>query len=202
MDEIILVGAGSHAIACIDVIEQASQFKIAGLIEKEKITKKNYLGYFIIGTDENLKLLRQKYTYALLTVGQLKSPETRVKLFGLLNQHNYKLPVIISPRAYVSKHAQVDSGTIIMHEAIVNAKARIGENCIINNKALIEHGAIISDHCHVATGAIINGDVRVGEGTFIGSGVVTKHSISIGSNCIVGAGVTLKKDLKSGEKSI
>ena len=36
MDEIILIGAGGHARACIDVIELSRQFKVAGLIAKEK----------------------------------------------------------------------------------------------------------------------------------------------------------------------
>ena len=36
MDEIILVGAGGHARSCIDVIELSGQYKIAGLVEKDK----------------------------------------------------------------------------------------------------------------------------------------------------------------------
>lgn len=33
-----------------------------------------------------------------------------------------KLPVIISPLAYVSKHAGIEEGTIVMHYALENAK--------------------------------------------------------------------------------
>jgi sugar O-acyltransferase (sialic acid O-acetyltransferase NeuD family) len=197
VDEIILVGAGGHARACIDVIELAGQMKIAGFIEKNETNNKRILGYPIIGTDDDLQNLRHKYSYALITIGQIKSPETRIKFYQLLKGMDYTLPVIISPRAYVSKHAQIDDGTIIMHNVIVNANAKIGKNCIINNKALIEHDASISDHCHIATGAIVNGEVKVGAESFIGSGVVTKQSISIGNNCIIGAGVNLKRNIES-----
>ena len=34
MDELIIVGAGGHAKACIDVIEKQSKYKIIGLIEQ------------------------------------------------------------------------------------------------------------------------------------------------------------------------
>ena len=155
------------------------------------------LGYPIIGTDDDLKNLRKKYDYAFITVGQIKSPEIRIKLYNLIKELDFTLPVIISPKAYVSKHAQIGEGSIIMHGVIINANAKIGNNCIINNRALIEHDAVIGDHCHIATGAIINGEVSVGNETFIGSGAVTKQCISIGNNCIVGAGVTLKSNVNS-----
>ena len=197
MNEIILIGAGGHARACIDVIEQSGQFKIAGLVEKGKLNNKENLGYPIIGTDDDLQNLRQKYSHSLITVGQIKSPKIRIKLYQLLKELDFTLPVIVSSQAYVSKHAQIGEGTIIMHGVIINANAKIGNNCIINNRALIEHDAVIGDHCHIATGAIINGEVSVENETFIGSGAVTKQAISIGKNCVIGAGVVLKNDIES-----
>ena len=199
MDKILLIGAGGHARACIDVIETVGLFEISGLIEKDGKINYDSLGYPIIATDNDLQDLREQYSNALITVGQIKSPIARIKLYQLLKELGFTLPVIISSQAYVSKHTQIGDGTIIMHGAIVNANAKIGKNCIINNRALIEHDSIIGDHCHVSTGAIINGEVSVGNETFIGSGVITKQSISIGKNCIIGAGIVLKKDVNSNE---
>jgi|TARA_Y100000034_G_scaffold13762_1_gene14351 sugar O-acyltransferase (sialic acid O-acetyltransferase NeuD family) len=196
MDEIILVGAGGHARSCIDVIELSGQYKIAGLVEKDNKDGQENLGYPILGSDDDLRVLRQKYSHAFVTVGQIKSPETRIILFQRLQELDYQFPVIVSPRAYVSKNAQISKGTIVLHDAMVNANAKVGKNCIINNKALIEHDALIGDHCHIATGAIVNGKVAVGNESFIGSGAVTKQSISIGNNCVIGAGVVVKIDLE------
>jgi len=196
VDEIILIGAGGHARACIDVIELAGQYKIAGLVEKDESNCEENLGYPIIGTDEDLRNLRKKYQYALITVGQIKLAATRVQLFDMLNDLKYKLPVIVSPRAHLSQHSEVGDGTIIMHDVIVNANAKIGRNCIINNKVLIEHDATVGNHSHVATGAIVNGEVTVGRECFIGSGAVTKQSISIDNNCVIGAGAVIKTDIE------
>ena len=165
MDEILLIGAGGHARACIDVIELAGQFKIAGVVEKDDLNVARNIGYPVIGVNDDLEILRKKYTYALVTIGLIKSPETRIKIYKMLKAHDYQLPIVISPSAYVSKHAEICEGTIIMHSAIVNSGARIGSNCIINNLALIEHDVKIGNHCHIATGAILNGEVQVGEGT-------------------------------------
>jgi sugar O-acyltransferase (sialic acid O-acetyltransferase NeuD family) len=199
MDKILLIGAGGHARACIDVIEMSNQFKIVGLIEKDKEITDSNLGYPTIGVDNDLQNLRQKYNHALITVGQIKSPIIRIKLYQLLIELDFQLPVIISPKAYVSKHSQIGEGSIIMHGAIVNANAKIGKNCIINNYSLVEHDSTIGDHCHIATGAIINGEVTIGCETFIGSGAITKQCISIGNNCIIGAGAILKSDVNSSQ---
>ena len=196
MDKIILIGAGGHARSCIDVLEKENQFEIAGLIEKGESISNESLGYPVIGTDDDLQVLRQQYKNALITVGQIKSPKVRIKLFQLLKKLDFTLPVILSPKSYVSKHAQIGEGSIIMHGAIVNANAKIGINCIINNKSLIEHDVVIGDHCHISTGAIVNGEVSVGSESFIGSGAVTKQSISIDNNCVIGAGAVIKTDVE------
>jgi len=196
MDEIILIGTGGHSRACIDVIELSGQFKIAGLVGDGVSKGKENLGYSVIGKDDDLKRLRQSYSNVLIAVGQIKSPATRMKIYVLLQESNYNLPVIISPRAYVSKHAYIGKGTIVMHDAIVNANAKVGKNCIINNKVLIEHDAIVGDHCHISTGAIVNGEVEIGNESFLGSGVVTRHSLSVGNNCVIGAGIVVKNDIE------
>ncbi|MDO8454783.1 MAG: NeuD/PglB/VioB family sugar acetyltransferase [Sulfurimonas sp.] len=175
MEEILLIGGGGHCKSVIDVIEQEKRYKIAGIIDKKELIGNEVLGYKIIGCDENLKDLRQKYSHAIVTVGHIKSNEIRVKLFKLLKELDFHMPTIISPHAYVSKHAFVDEGSLIMHHALVNPHAKIGKNCIINSKALIEHDAVIEDFVHIATGAIINGGATVKENTFFGSGAVMRE---------------------------
>ncbi len=198
MNEIIIIGGGGHASSCIDVIEESKEFTISGIIDNN-LNNTCIMGYDIIGDDSKLERLRNKYEYALIAIGQIKSPKTRIDIFDKLKKLNYKLPIIISPRAHVSKHSQINEGTIVMHDAIINAKSRVGSNCIINNKALVEHDAQIGNNCHISTGAIVNGCVTIGSNTFIGSGVVTKQNIEIGSNCIIGAGKTITNNIKSDE---
>lgn len=191
--QIILVGAGGHCRSCIDVIEMEGRFSVAGVVDQPDAGDvAPVLGYPVLGTDNDLSALRKRYDYALVTVGQIKTPTARIQLFERLLVLGFKLPVIVSPRAYVSRHAKVGSGTVVMHDAFINAGASVGENCIINSKALIEHDAIVGSHCHISTGAIINGGVRVGGGTFFGSNAVSVQSISIPAGSFIRAGTLVR----------
>lgn len=187
MKDIILIGGGSHCKSVIDVIEQEGRFKIAGIIDKPHRLGLNILDYQIIGNDSDLNLLSKEYEYALITIGQIKSPSLRIKLFDLAVKAGFKLPKIISPNAYVSEHSSIGEGVVVMHHAVVNASVSIGNNCIINSKALIEHDSRIYSHCHISTNATINGGVKVESGCFIGSGSVVKEMITIDKNSFIKA---------------
>ena len=195
MKKIILIGGGGHCKSCIDVIEQAGAFQIAGIVDVTEKLHQKILGYEVIATDDDLPQLVNEYENFLITLGQIKSPDKRIRIFQTLKESGAKLPVIISPLAYVSKHTETGDGTIIMHHALINAGAKIGSNCIINNKAMVEHDAIIGNHCHIATGAIINGGVKVRSGTFFGSNAVCKEYIEIGENAVIGCGAKITKNV-------
>jgi sugar O-acyltransferase (sialic acid O-acetyltransferase NeuD family) len=188
---LILIGGGGHCASCIDVVEQENKFTIAGIVDKDNSTK-NLLGYPLLGCDDDLEKIRASFDYALITIGQIKSSAIRIRLFELTKSLGFILPAIISSRAYVSRHASVGEGTIVMHDALINARASVGNNCIINSKALIEHDVVIEDNCHISTGAIINGGVTVKQGTFIGSNAVTKESIQTHKYDFIKAGSIFK----------
>jgi sugar O-acyltransferase (sialic acid O-acetyltransferase NeuD family) len=192
MRQILLIGAGGHCKSCIDVIEQIGEWQIAGIIDRKDSGVTDVLGYPVIGCDDDLPELKKQYDYAFVTVGQIQSAELKIKLFNRLKSLGFKQPVLISPLAYVSKHAKVGEGSIVMHCAMVNAAAKIGNNCIINSKALIEHDAVIHDDCHISTGASINGVVVVGEQTFVGSHATIKQAIVIPSKSFIKAGSLVK----------
>jgi sugar O-acyltransferase (sialic acid O-acetyltransferase NeuD family) len=192
MNDIILIGGGGHCESVIDVIEQEGRFEIAGIVDKPELLGTTVLGYKVIGDDSDLVKMVKKYKYALVTVGQIKSSSLRIKLFDLALEAGFILPNVISPNSYVSQHAFIGSGTVVMHKALINANATIGDNCIVNSKALIEHDCRISEHCHISTNATINGGVIVQSGCFIGSGSITKESITIAKNSFIKAGSLVK----------
>lgn len=195
-EQIILIGGGGHCKACIDVIEAEEKFKIAGIVDvKEKINQK-ILGYNIIAADENLPELAKEYRYFFITIGQTKSPLLRTEKFNFLKSLNVIFPVIISPAAYISKHATIGEGTIIMHKVVVNTNANIGKNCIINTGAIIEHDCLIGSHVHISLGTVLSGGITIGEGVLIGVGASVMQGIQIGRNAVVGAGSVVINDIE------
>ena len=197
--KIILIGAGGHAESCIDVIKKNKKYQIAGLIGTKSEVGKSILGHKVIGSDKDLKFLSGKIKYAIITVGQIKTAEKRKKIYNLLRTLNFKLPVIISPLAYVSKFSKIGDGTIVMHFALINSKTQIGNNCIINSKALIEHGTSIGNHCHVSTSATINSGVTINDEVFIGSSSCIKQNLKIGTGSLIAMGSRILKNVPKGK---
>jgi sugar O-acyltransferase (sialic acid O-acetyltransferase NeuD family) len=192
-ENIILIGGGGHCRSCIDVIEQEGRFTIAGIVDVPEKKGHSVLDYPVIGSDADMKELIKIFPNVLITLGQIKSPGRRVEIFNDLMQMGARLPVIQSPLAYVSSHARVGEGTIVMHHALINAGVNVGRNCIINTKSLVEHDAVIEDHCHISTGAIVNGGVTIGSGSFFGSGAVSKEYTSIPANSFIRANRLISK---------
>lgn len=193
--DLLLIGAGGHAAACIDVIESNGNFSIVGLVGLPSEIGSKKLGYEVIGSDKDLIALGEKYSNCLITLGQTDTPELRINLFNKAKKVGFAFPVIISSRSYLSPHARVGEGTILMHDSLVNAGAVIGRNCIINTKALIEHDSKIGDNCHVSTGAIVNGSVEIADSVFIGSSSTIRNGLNIGSGAVIGMGSTVLSDL-------
>jgi len=190
--KIILVGGGGHCRAVIDVIEQEGIYDIAGIIDQPQKKGKNVLGYSVIGSDDEIPHLAKDGYYFIVTVGHIKSPKIRIEIFKQIEQHTDKIATIVSPLAYVSSHAKIAKGTVIMHHVLVNAGASIGKNCIINTKALVEHDAVVENHCHISTGAIINGGTIVKEGTFFGSNAASKEYVKTNEIDFIKAGDIFK----------
>jgi len=197
MKEIVLVGGGGHCRACIDVIEQQGLYQIAGIVDRAEKKGQEVLGYAVFAADADLPLLATQYRYFLITVGQIKSSTRRRELFETILTNGGALPSIVSPLAYVSKHARIGAGTIVMHHALINAGAVVGDNCIVNSKSLVEHDVSIGNHCHMATGSVVNGGVVVGDESFVGSGSVIREGIVVGKRCIIGCHAVLQKSVQN-----
>ena len=199
MKKIILIGGGGHCKSCIDVIESTKKFKIIGIIDKKERLNSQVLNYPIIGSDEYILDLSKQADCFLITLGHIGESPRRKALFEFLEKNKLTLASIVSPFATVSKHASINSGTIVMHHSIINADAKVGKNCIINTNSLIEHDTHIGDHSHVATGATINGNVSIEKNCFIGSNSTINLGITIHENSIIASQSLVTKSLtKSG----
>ena len=199
---LLLIGAGGHAKACIDVIEQEDNFRIIGLGGSPNEVGTQVLGYEVLGTDEVLSELLSLTEFALIAVGQIGVDDLRSTLLSKIINAGFKSPIVTSPLAFVSPHAVIGKGTVVMHRAMINAGAKIGDNCIINSHALVEHDVVVEDHCHIATSATINGGSTVGRSSFIGSGSTIRESINIGKMCAIGMGLSVRHDLPANSRFI
>jgi len=190
---LVLIGGGGHCKSVIEVAESAG-YNILGILDRPEEVGKKVLAHEVIGVDDDISQFVDKAEF-VITVGFIKNPSLRIKLYEKVLQAGGKLATLIASTAYVSKYAKIGQGTVVMHQAFVNAGAEIGDNVIINTLANIEHDACIGNQCHISTGAMINGDCKVGDNCFIGSQSVLANAISICPNVVVGAGSFVRKNI-------
>lgn len=190
---LVLVGGGGHCKSVIEAAESAG-YSILGVLDMPEEVGKTILSTKVMGTDDDIPVYVDKAEF-VITVGFIKNPATRIKLYDKVKEAGGKLATVIASTAYVSKYAEIGEGTVVLHQAFVNAGAKVGKNVILNTATNIEHDAVIGDQCHISTGAMINGDCKVGENCFIGSQSVLANGVSISNDIIIGAGSFVRNDL-------
>ena len=192
---LILVGGGGHCKSVIEVAESAG-YEIKGILDMpDEVGKEVLPGHKVIGTDDEIPQYVEECDF-IITVGFIKNPALRIKLYNKVKAAGGRLATIIASTAHVSKYAELGEGTVIMHHAFVNAGAKIGDNCIINTFVNIEHDAEVGNQCHISTGTMGNGECKIGESCFIGSQSVCANCIEIASDIIVGAGSVVRKSIR------
>jgi len=192
---LILIGGGGHCKSVIEVAECAG-YEIKGILDMPDEVGKDVLpGHKVIGTDDEIPQYVEECDF-IITVGFIKNPALRIKLYNKVKAAGGRLATIIASTAHVSKYAELGEGTVIMHHAFVNAGAKIGDNCIINTFVNIEHDAEVGNQCHISTGTMVNGECKIGENCFIGSQSVCANCIEIASDIIVGAGSVVRKSIR------
>ena len=192
---LILIGGGGHCKSVIEVAESAG-YEIKGILDMpDEVGKEVLPGHKVIGTDDEIPQYVEECDF-IITVGFIKNPALRIKLYNKVKAAGGRLASIIASTAHVSKYAELGEGTVIMHQAFVNAGAKIGDNCIINTFVNIEHDAEVGNQCHISTGTMVNGECKIGENCFIGSQSVCANCIEIASDIIVGAGSVVRKSIR------
>ena len=202
MKEIILIGGGGHCAACLDVLGAAGQYRPAAIVDRPEALGRELCGHKITATDHDLPKLVARFAFALICLGQIKSAAPRRAIYQRLKELGAKLPVHISPLAYVSAHSYLNEGSIVMHQALVNARAQVGANAIINTRALLEHDVTVEPHCHISTGALLNGNCYIETGCFVGSGAVLREGIRIGAESVIGCGAVVVADVPPGSRVV
>ena len=104
MKDLLIVGCGGHSKSIIEIINKV-EWNIVGLIGKDNEQKRVIGDYEVIGTDNDLELLREKYIYGFVSIGQIGFPNIRKMVIDRMRTFNYEFPKIISKFSIISKNA-------------------------------------------------------------------------------------------------
>ncbi|WP_414151378.1 acetyltransferase [Acetobacterium carbinolicum] len=195
-DRILLIGGGGHCKSVLDSLLNLSHYDEIRIIDKKENVGNKILSIDIIGTDDDLvRLFKEGYKNAFVSVGSIGNTSHRRKIFELVEIIGFNTPNIIDSSAIVSENAIVNKGIFIGRNAIINADATINTGAIINTGSIIEHNCFIDKFAHISPGAVLCGDVTVGENTHIGAASVLKQQVTVGRDTVIGMGSVVICDI-------
>lgn len=196
--KLLLIGDGGHCRSVLDSVIAAGHYKEIGIVGKNSDSKGIHNKHYI-GTDEDLaRLYHAGWKNAFITVGSVGDTSVREKLYSLLTETGFNLPVIIDPSAIVASDTSILEGTFIGKRAVVNSGTIIDKCAIINTGAIIEHDCTIGKFVHISPAATVCGVVNVGDYSHVGAGSTIRQQITIGERALIGAGSVVVDDIPSG----
>lgn len=93
-----------------------------------------------------------EYSFGIAAIG---NPETRNEMTKRLVENCYHIPVLVHPRAFVGKYANLKRGCIVEPMAVVNSGFDIGECTFVSAGAIVNRSVLMNDCCRINIGAIV-----------------------------------------------
>jgi sugar O-acyltransferase (sialic acid O-acetyltransferase NeuD family) len=192
MGNLLIVGAGGHGRVLAETAELLGIWDSIAFLD-DKTSVDTVMDYKIIGKIDEYSKFKDDYEDCVVGLGH---NEERLGLIDGLLKIGYKVPVIIHPKAVVSKYSSIMAGSVILAGAVVSANTTIGTGCIININCCIDHDCTLYDGIHISSGAVIRSGCSIGKLSYIGAGTCIKNGAQIGEGFILGDGELLGYRLK------
>lgn len=187
MGDLLIIGAGGHGRVVAEAAEQCEEWDTIAFLD-DRVDVDMVLGHRIIGKMNEYAKFVGKYEHAMACIGD---NEKRLDLIRKILKVGYKVPVIIHPKAAVSKYCNIEQGTVVLAGAVVNTDASIAMGCIINISSCIDHDCIISDGVHICSGAVVRSGCRIGKLSYIGARALVKPGVILQEKYILQDGMVI-----------
>ncbi len=197
---LLLIGGGGHCHSVLDCVRCSGIYERIGIVVNDR--SEAVPGAAVVGSDNDLpQLLQEGWTDAFISVGSIGPTALRRRLYRLVKEIGFEVPVIIDPSAAVAGNVECGEGVFIGKRAVINTGSRIGCCAILNTGSIIEHDCVIGDFSHVSSGTTLCGQVTVGSDSHIGAGTVVRQGITVGISSLIGIGSTVVKNIPDGVKA-
>jgi sugar O-acyltransferase (sialic acid O-acetyltransferase NeuD family) len=196
MENIILIGAGSHARYCVDIIEKENKYKIIGFTDPYKPIGEKVCDYPVLGRQEDIIELSEKYNIqgGVITIGD---NWIRKLVYDIIigQMPDFMFVNAIHPSTIIGRNVFFGVGIVIMAGCIINPGSHVGNFCFFATGAQLEHDGYMDDYSSLSAGSITGGNVRIGKFTAITLGVTILDRIKIGDHSVIGSGSLVLKDV-------
>jgi len=188
---LIVVGAGGHALSVADAALSAG-WTLAGFYSPDGTGPASALGPVLSSLDS----LDLSDTAFALGIGTNHVRETVAEDISKKLAQT-EIVSVVHATAWVSPHATVHPGAVILAHAAVGLGSTVGQGALLNTGSSLDHESTLGDYASLGPGARTGGNVSVGDRTMIGIQAGIVHGVTVGSDCVVGAHSLVNSDLDS-----
>ena len=186
MERLLLVGAGGFGRVVLE--HASSQYECAFLDDGDASVVD---GVPVIGKTSELEKFFPEYKLLLVTIG---NNTLRERLYKEAATIGYNFPNFIHRSAYISPHATIGTGCVILNNAVVQNNSKIGNGCILNPGVEAHHDSTIGNYCLIYTNSVIRSLTHVGDRVWIGSTATVSTSAIVPNDTIINDGEVYKEE--------
>lgn len=184
MENLLIVGAGGFGRV---VLEHASKQYICSFIDDGYEVGDVIDDVKVVGHVSDLKVLFNKYNKLIVAIG---NNAIREIIYEKAKGIGYSFPNIIHPSAYISRHATIGNGSIILNYAVIQNGAVAGNGLILNPGAELHHDSIVGNNVLIYTNSVIRSLTQIGD------------RVKIGSTVTVSTGAVIEDDMEIADGNV
>ena len=184
MERLLLVGSGGFGRV---VLEHASSHYECAFLDDGDASMVN--GVPVIGKTNDIGKFFPEYKLLLVTIG---NNALRERLYKEAKAIGYSFPNIIHSSAYISPHAAIGAGCVILNNAVIQNNAKIGNGCILNPGVEAHHDSTIGNYCLIYTNSEVRSLSHVGDRVWIGSTATVSTGMTVPDDTIIQDGNAFK----------
>ena len=172
-EKLLLVGAGGFGRMAA---EQAALIYNCAFVDDGKAAGEAVCGFPVVGHVADLPRLREVYSLLVVCIG---NNALRAQIFDFARALGYRFANIIAPSAYISPHAKIGEGCVLLQNVCVQNGASIGDGALLNAGVEIHCDGVVEDYALIYTNAVVRTGAFVGRCARVGS------NASIGNHAVV-----------------
>lgn len=188
MQKIVIFGASGHGGVVLDCLLKEGIYDCIGFLDSYKTTGSFFSGYEILGDENALPTIMDKYEVSgiVVAIGDNWTRRCVVQKIEKLVP-NLEFISTVHPSASVSREVNLGKGSVILAGVKISSNASIGDHCILNTSSILEHDSVIQNYSSLAPMVCVGGTFQLGECSAICIGAVCVENITVGRHSIVGA---------------
>ena len=158
MKNIVIIGAGDLGKEVVWLIEDINKVKptyvILGFLDDDKEkTGKEFYGYKVLGTTEDLPVLHDKV--AVSAVLAIQDGSVRKRIVETLSNFN-SWETILHPSAIIADTSPLGRGSIVFPHVTVSVDTKLGDFCLFYIHSIICNDCRIGNYVSVMAGAMVS----------------------------------------------